>query len=84
MTLRDVCLKMEPVFDYHPVPWRRECMRNTGHEDATIPLSEVHVRPTTALVYREYLEAAYQIPSLTRSSWPTITSLRIITACQAQ
>jgi FtsP/CotA-like multicopper oxidase with cupredoxin domain len=62
MALRDIYLKIEPVFDYHTVPWRRDCMRNAGHEDGTIPLSEVYARRMTALVYREYLDAAYQIP----------------------
>jgi plastocyanin len=62
MPIRDIYLKIEPVFDYHTVPWRRDCLRNSGHEDATIPLSEVYARHMTALVYREYLDAAYQIP----------------------
>src|SRR5215831_6263009 len=62
MAVRNIYLKIEPVFDYHTVPWRRDCMRNAGHEDGMIPLSEVYARRMTALVYREYLDAAYQIP----------------------
>src|SRR5215510_8721799 len=37
-------------------------MYNTGHEDGTIPLSEVNARKLTALIYREYLDPNYLIP----------------------
>src|SRR5262245_4083445 len=69
---RDVYLRIEGVPDYSPVDpagpaappkqSRRDCMRTTGHEDATIPLSEVNARRVDALVYREYLDPDYLIP----------------------
>ena len=70
MPVRDIYLKIEPIFDYSPVdpdpaspvPYRRDCMRNMGHEDATIPISEVNARKLTALVYREYLDPNYLVP----------------------
>src|SRR5262249_27942340 len=62
MPTRDVYLKIEPVFDFHTLPWRRACRRNAGHEDGTIPLSETYARRMTALIYREYLDAGYLIP----------------------
>jgi copper chaperone CopZ len=37
-------------------------MRNLGHEDGTIPLSEVDARRLDALIYREYLDPGYLIP----------------------
>ena len=53
MAIRNIYLKIEEVLDYSPVEpsghaaanYRRDCMRNPGHEDATIPLSEVDARP---------------------------------------
>src|SRR5437867_4093097 len=45
-----------------PKKYRRDCMRGPGHEDATIPPSEVNARALSALVYREYLDSAYTIP----------------------
>jgi FtsP/CotA-like multicopper oxidase with cupredoxin domain len=70
MAVRDVYLKIEQILDYSPVdpdpaspvPYRRDCMRNPGHEDATIPASEVNARKLTALVYREYLDPNYLVP----------------------
>ena len=69
MNVRDVYLRIEEIVGYSPVEpsshsgtYRRDCMRNTGHEDATIPLSEVNARSLTALVYREYLDPDYLIP----------------------
>jgi plastocyanin len=69
---RNIYLKIEEVLDYSPVDpeekvsppkqYRRDCMRNPGHEDTTIPLSEVNARRLTALVYREYLDSNYLIP----------------------
>jgi plastocyanin len=69
---RDVYLKIEPVLDYSPVDpeekvapprqYRRDCMRNPGHEDTSIPLSEADARRLTALVYREYLDPSYLVP----------------------
>ena len=70
MAIRKIYLKIEEVLDYSPVEpsghasanYRRDCMRNPGHEDAKIPLSEVDARRLNALVYREYLDAGYLIP----------------------
>lgn len=67
---RAIYLKIEEIADYSPVEpsphaaanYRRDCMRNPGHEDATIPLSEVQARKLVALVYREYLDAGYTVP----------------------
>src|SRR5205807_122079 len=42
--------------------YRRDCMRNTGHEDGTIPADEVAARRLTVIVYREYLEPQYLVP----------------------
>jgi plastocyanin len=70
MAVRDIYLKIEPIPDYSPVepdphaaiPYRRDCMRTPGHENAMIPIAEVNARKLTALVYREYLDANYLIP----------------------
>ena len=66
MPIRDIYLKIETISGYSPVApdpmpapprqYARDCMRNPGHEDGTIPLSEVNARTLTALVYREYLD----------------------------
>ena len=66
MRRRDVYLKIEPLPAYSPVApddaehhrHRRDCTRNHGHEDGTIPQAEVDRRRIEALVYREYLDAA--------------------------
>jgi len=66
----DVYLKIESVANYNPVNpqpkpmvvYRRDCMRGMGHEDGTIPSSEVAARALNALVYREYLDSGYTIP----------------------
>lgn len=72
MPVRDIYLKIEEILDYSPVEpepkvappkqYRRDCMRNPGHEDTTIPLAEVKARTLTALVYREYVDSGYLIP----------------------
>jgi plastocyanin len=72
MAVRNIYLKIEPVLDYSPVRpdehvsppivYARDCMRNPGHEDATIPADEVNARRLTALIYREYLDAGYLVP----------------------
>ena len=64
MAIRNVYLKIEQIPDYSPVEpsghavanYRRDCMRNSGHEDGAIPLSEVDARRLDALIYREYLD----------------------------
>src|SRR5438445_3607131 len=72
MATRDVYLKIETISGYSPVEpddhvsppiqYRRDCMRNDGHDDATIPDDEVAARRLTALIYREYLDSQYLIP----------------------
>src|SRR5205807_2443622 len=72
MTVRDVYLKIEAIEGYSPVEpddhtsppivYRRDCMRNMGHEDGTIPNDEVDARRLTALIYREYLDPHYLVP----------------------
>jgi hypothetical protein len=72
MALRDVYLKIEPIPGYSPVEpddhvsppirYRRDCMRNIGHENGTIPADEVNARRLTALIYREYLDPHYLVP----------------------
>jgi plastocyanin len=72
MAVRDLYLKIESISGYSPVEpddhvsppivYRRDCMRNMGHEDATIPDDEVAARRLTALIYREYLDPQYLVP----------------------
>lgn len=70
MAVRNIYLKIEEVLDYSPAEpsghaaanFRRDCMRNPGHEDGTIPLPEVEARALNALIYREYLDPGYLIP----------------------
>jgi FtsP/CotA-like multicopper oxidase with cupredoxin domain len=72
MAERDVYLKIETIGGYSPVEpddhvsppiqYRRDCMRNMGHENGTIPGDEVDARRLTALVYREYLDSQYLLP----------------------
>jgi plastocyanin len=70
--MRNIYLKIERIADYSPVEpddhvsppiqYRRDCMRNQGHEDGTIPADEVAARRLTALIYREYLDPQYLVP----------------------
>lgn len=72
MAVRDIYLKIETISGYSPVEpddhvsppiqYRRDCMRNMGHEDGTIPGDEVAARRLTALIYREYLDPGYLVP----------------------
>jgi hypothetical protein len=72
MAVRDIYLKIEPIRDYSPVEpddhvsppikYRRDCMRNMGHEDGVISPAEVAARRLTALIYREYLDPQYLVP----------------------
>ncbi len=72
MPSRDIYLKIETIQGYSPVEpddhvsppirYRRDCMRNMGHEDGTIPDDEVAARRLTALIYREYLDPQYLVP----------------------
>ena len=69
---RHVYLKIEQIASYNPVnpepkpapprAYKRDCMRNPGHDDGTIPPSEVSARALSALIYREYLDSAYHFP----------------------
>ena len=71
-TERHVFLKIERMKNYSPVKpleeeagqakYGRDCMRNVGHEDGTIPKSEISARSLDAVVYREYLDSAYLLP----------------------
>src|SRR5437660_6846184 len=72
MATRDIYLKIERIFNYStvepeikvmpPKQYRRDCMRNPGHESTVIPPAEVEGRRLTSLVYREYLDAGYLVP----------------------
>jgi plastocyanin len=72
LTTRDIYIKIEVIPAYNPVDpesdpmppkqYRRDCMRNLGHLDGTIPLSELNTRRLNALVYREYLDPNYTLP----------------------
>ena len=72
MAVRNVYLKIETIPGYSPVEpddhvsppiqYRRDCMRNMGHEDGTIPADEVNARRLMALIYREYLDPHYLVP----------------------
>ncbi len=69
---RHIYLRIEEISDYCPVDpqtpappnvtYRRDGMRQHGHDDGTIPQAEVQARTLSALVYREYLDSAYLIP----------------------
>ena len=70
--MRNIYLKIETISGYSPVEpddhvsppimYGRDCMRNPGHEDGTIPGDEIAARRLTALIYREYLDSHYLIP----------------------
>ena len=72
MPVRHIYLKIESVLDYSPVNpdpmagapihYGRDCMRNMGHEDATISVAEINARTMAALVSREYLDPTYLVP----------------------
>jgi FtsP/CotA-like multicopper oxidase with cupredoxin domain len=72
MAVRNIYLKIVRINGYSPVEpddhvtppvqYRRDCMRNMGHEDGTIPADEVNARRVNALVYREFLDPQYLIP----------------------
>lgn len=71
-TRRDVYLRIEPILAYSPVnpdddernPYRRDCLRNMGHEDGTVSDVEVGLRTLDALVYRQYVDATYTTPDM--------------------
>lgn len=67
---QDVFLKIERIAAYSPAEpnrdahgmYRRDCFRNSGHEDTVIPDAEVELRRLDALVYREYTDATFTAP----------------------
>src|SRR6267143_2854976 len=69
---RDIYLRIEPILAYTLVnpdddernPYRRDCLRNEGHEDGSIPDAEVKIRTLDALVYREYVDNTYTTPDM--------------------
>jgi plastocyanin len=69
---RDIYLRIETIPGYSPVnpdddeanPYKRDCLRGPGHEDARIPDTEVEMRRFDALVYREYQDPAYLVPNM--------------------
>lgn len=71
MRCRDIYLRIEKLPAYNPVApddaehdrYRRDCMRNHGHEDTRIPDAEQARRRLDAVVYREYLDPAFMLPS---------------------
>jgi plastocyanin len=71
---RHIYLKIERILGYSPVEpdadahglYRPDCFRGPGHEDATIPDAEVGQRKLDAVVFREYLDAAYTLPKTTK------------------
>ena len=71
---RHIYLKIERILGYSPAEpdpdahglYRRDCFRGPGHEDATIPDAEVDQRRLDAVVFREYLDAAYTLPKTTK------------------
>jgi plastocyanin len=74
MAIRNIYLRIEQIFNYStvepelkvmpPKQYGRDCMRNPGHDDTSIPVAEVNARKLTALVYRQYLDPGYLIPKL--------------------
>jgi hypothetical protein len=94
MAIRNIYLKIERIPDYSPVEpddhvsppikYRRDCMRNMGHEDGTIPDDEVAARRLTALIYREYLITCTWFQNRIRSLLPTSMNLLSCVACRAR
>lgn len=69
---RDIYLKIEKLSGYSPVApgenmhstYRRDCMRNQGHEDGQITDEEVELRRFDGIIYREYLDPGYTVPKM--------------------
>lgn len=66
---RDIYLRIERIEGYCTVEpqekgssYGRDCMRNHGHMDGTIPQAEIDARTLDAVVYREYLDSGYLVP----------------------
>lgn len=73
MAVKDIYLKIEAIEDYStvepqdktapPIQYKRDGMRNLGHEDGTVPDAERDARAMRAVVYREYLDPQYLVPN---------------------
>lgn len=71
---RNIYLKIDKILGYSPVDpdpdahgmYRKDCMQGEGHEHGVIPDAEVTQRTLDAVVYREYLDAAYTVPRTTK------------------
>lgn len=71
---RDIYLRIEVIPGYSPVnpdddeanPYKRDCLRSSGHDGAVIPDAEVEMRRFDALVFREYLDDAYTSPNMAK------------------
>jgi len=70
---RDIFLQIETVLGYSPLApiigsrgFGRDCMFGTGHEYGRLTAGEILGASLDALVYREYLDPNYTIPSTTR------------------
>src|SRR5262249_57481544 len=71
--VRDIYLKIETISGYSPVEpddhvsppiqYRRDCMRNMGHEDGTIPPDEGAAPRLAALSLPEYLCPPHPLPT---------------------
>jgi len=67
---RDIFLKIEPMPSYSPLApivcarrYGRDCMYNVGHEYGRVQADEILASTLDALVYREYLDPHFTIPS---------------------
>jgi hypothetical protein len=68
MPVRHIYLKIETIPDYSPVDpdptaappihYGRDCMRNMGHEDTTIPTSEINARTVAAVGTRPVITSS--------------------------
>lgn len=74
MANRNVYLKIVKIPGYNPVnpmtslphQYKRDCMRNEGHETGIIPDAEVNERTIDAIVYREFYDEQCLIPNIDR------------------
>jgi FtsP/CotA-like multicopper oxidase with cupredoxin domain len=74
MAHRNVYLKIIKIPGYNPVnpptmrphQYKRDCMRNEGHENGLIPDPEVNERTIDAIVYREFYDEQCLIPKIDR------------------
>ena len=86
MATRDIFLKIEAIAGYSPVEpddhvsppiqYRRDCMRNPGHEDGTIPDDEVNARRLTASAGSVGFGARHPSSVMSFSSYVRVASTR--------